>query len=394
MEIPESFGTSQCLTTAKMKAFGARDFIVEDQEEIAGCPRLYRQRYIDHNIVAKQETPILWYGRAIHAALFEMEDKGMTPEDALKSVWPTQLGPAEFSRALDDLNRYMERGGALTTLNTLAQERWLSAVLYVDEKYGPVSFGGVIDLLSLDDEMALHVTDYKSGFTIPTKEAVAKDSQMKGYAWLASQAWDQLGLEEKPRVLVRLDAIRWREIVHEFTPRELDDWALWAEAQARTILRDEAANPVLNPGCGYCPIRMDCKAFKRLPGKGVTLAERQHVQGLDQMITWRTEAKQAMKQLDSAVKEVEGILRGRIQAEGGAVEIDGAVYIERPVEWTEYELAELHSRLGDGFYEVASVSKKAIEDYLARRGERLHGHELEELGRKYPHHTEIRKQTS
>ena len=380
MEIPASpdfFGSKKpTLSVSKIKAYGGAGYELSEGEDIAGCPRLYRQRYIDHNAAAKQESPVLIYGRALHETLDLMERESVSIDDALQQCFPQQLGPKEYQRAREDLEHYLERSED-ASLSVLVTEKVLVAPLM-----DGLDFGGILDRVELDadDLSVVHVRDYKAGFKVPQRADVEGSVQGMAYSWLVWNAWEQIGLPEEPsRVVFHLDSIRWRELVHEYTRTELEDWAEWVRAIARRIWADESAEPVLNPACHYCPVRHDCKAWRRLPGRGPSVPEQMTTQPLDKLIAWQAEARERMKLLDAGVKDVDKILKARIELEGGSVDVEGEVYYMTP--WrqeTDFDLLGILDDMGRDFLaEVATVSKTDLDKALRRRGQRLHGHHLE-----------------
>jgi len=157
----------------------------------------------------------------------------------------------------------MERGGALTTLNNSGAGTLALSGAYLDEVTVPCPSAGSSPAESLDDEMALHVPTKSAHH--PTKKAVAKDSQMKGYALArVTGMGPSSGSKEAPRPGPAGRRSAGGRSSMSSLPRA-GRLALWAESQARTILRDEAALPVLIL-LRLRPILMDCM-LQAAPGK-------------------------------------------------------------------------------------------------------------------------------
>jgi len=93
-----------------------------------------------------------------------------------------------MDEAFTDLRDLMERGGTLTQLHTVAVEQGLSAPLYEDEEFGPIEYFGIIDNVSVDNDVEivprLWAVDYKTDRSPPTKVQVRKWHQRHGYARL------------------------------------------------------------------------------------------------------------------------------------------------------------------------------------------------------------------
>lgn len=358
MRIPKrKDGEEPCLHTQHLRTYGAGGFRLTMQEEMRGCPALYRAKYVDYRVPAGEERWQLSYGTAIHRALYLMEERAIGPEEALEQAWPADLPIELWKEAKADLNRYLERGGPMNRFGTIAVEQHLEALLYEDDEYGPVFFGGTIDWMGIDTEepWVLHVVDYKTNRFPPSREDVKGDVQLMGYDWLVRQHWERyMGDAFQPQVVVHLDAIKYRDVEWRFGEVDLEDWQAWASAIARRILRDEEADPKLNPGCSWCPIKLDCKAFRKLPGLGTTVAEKRAVTRIEQLWEWRCEAAATKKALDAGIEEVDAMLKGKAEADGEFVIGDRRWYVD--VDWKkEWDLQKLQALLGDRFYDVISV---------------------------------------
>jgi len=332
-----------------------------------GCPALYRAKYVDHRVPAGGDRWQLDYGTAIHRALYLMEEHAIGPEDALERAWPAELPIELFKEARVDLERYMARGGPMNRFGTIAVEQHLEAPLYEDEEFGWVWFGGTIDWLGIDTEQpwVLHVVDYKTNRFPPSLEDVKGDVQLMGYDWLARQHWDRyMGDAFQPQVVVHLDAIKYRDVEWRYSDSDLEDWQAWASAIARRILRDEEGDAKLNPGCSWCPIKMDCKEFRKLPGLGVAILEKRVVTKTEQLWEWRQEAAAAKKALESGIEEVDAILKAKAESEGEFVIGDRRWFMD--TQWSkEWDAKKLHGLLGDRFYDVVNVGIGKLEALVA-----------------------------
>jgi CRISPR/Cas system-associated exonuclease Cas4 (RecB family) len=348
---------------SQFRTYGAGELVMDSHEEDRGCPRLYQRKYVDRDIPPEPRNIPMAMGSALHAALeiMERDDKG--PEDALMEAWPASLSDAVWSVALDMLLRYVDRGGPMTKYATLGHEITLQALLYVDEVYGPVYLLGILDWIGvdLDEQSVLHVVDYKSNAAPPSDEAVRRDTQMKGYDWLAAACWKQLMHSGNPRIVVHLDALKYRDVEVRYTAAEREEWRDWAEAVARKILRDEEGKPHLNPGCTYCPVQHDCPKWLELPGLAKSLAMRRRAETPDGLWAQRVEFAAARKLLDDAVKAMDKRLEEELHAQGGSLRIGRELWQEDDA-WTDrVDWRRLHEVLGDDVWRVVSTSKTAIE---------------------------------
>src|SRR4051794_1231366 len=181
MQIPLHDGVPT-LSASQIRTYGAGSFRLDGYENPKGCPRQYRKKYVERVRPFEQTSMPLSYGTAIHQALQVMENEAVGPHEALERVWPADLDMTSWAEAVKDLDAYLERGGPMNLYATIANEIELSAVLYVDEEFGPVAYRGFIDWLGIDteDPGLLHVVDYKTNRFPPSNDAVAGDVQLKG----------------------------------------------------------------------------------------------------------------------------------------------------------------------------------------------------------------------
>jgi RecB family exonuclease len=369
-------------STSQFRTYGATDTVRLGWEADRGCPALYKARYVDRVKKAERTSMPLEYGSLIHDVLHKMERWSVGPEEALAKSWRPELPQEQFKEALDDLAAYMERGGPMNLHGTLDVELSLEAKLYDDGKYGPVYFMGIVDWIGVDSESdrILHVVDYKTNRTPPKVSDLAGDVQLKAYAWLVRENYRRW-MKQKPLIVVHLDAIKFHDVEMRYTDDELDEWQAWAEAVARTILRDEKGKPQLNDGCGWCPIRNDCSVVQNLPQVGKTVAEREFGQDAEEMWQWRKEAAAIRKVLDGRMKEVDKALEEAVVQNGGYMEFaDQAWRIDQSFGNT-VDARGLYERIGDRAFSLLKTSKTAVEEWRKRHApdesfDDLYGREL------------------
>jgi hypothetical protein len=364
MEIPRNDDGFHQVSATQLRTYGAGGFRLLDQEAARGCPRQYHEKYVEHRPEFGQKSFPLLYGSVIHDALYRMEEHRESPEDALAAVWDPDLEPDAWEEAATDLNEYLERGATPTDrFGTIAVEQDLSALLYVDEVYGPVYYRGILDWLGvdLDDPAVLHFVDYKTNRHPPSQDDLKGDVQMRGYDWLIRENWSRYMTTPTPRIVTHLDAIKWREVDWRYTYSEIEAWHSWAVAVVRKILRDEDHEPVLNPGCAYCPVQADCPAFLGLPGVGRRMTEEQPDPGSpdEVRLRWRDEANALRLLLENAVKAIDAEFKNR--AGQVAVYPVGDEEFALVPDWRdEVDVQALHELLGQRFYDVITVGKGKV----------------------------------
>lgn len=365
MRIPNGPTGEMTVSASQIRTFGAGGFQLDSQEQSKGCPRLYYVKYVAKALPEAEPSYPLIYGSMMHDVFHRMERDGVTPDEALVAAFPADGSPEMWAEAKADLTKYMERGASpADRYGTLAVEVELDALLFVDDEYGPVHWRGFVDHIGLDmdEPYVLHVTDYKTNRFPPTVSQVEGDVQLKSYAWLAMQCSEQFGIpRDRVKVVVHLDAIKWREIEVQYTAEEIQDWHDWAVAVCRGILRDEEAKPKVNPGCADCPIRYDCPAFEALPDTAREMAlGLRRMDDPGQRIQWREAANAVRLLLEKEVKAIDAALQEKAVAEGGLVIGDWEWTVGQ--EWHDaWDLRALHRALGEAFYGVVNPVKSRIE---------------------------------
>lgn len=360
MRIPVPDGEQYPMVSASMlRTYGAGGFTLDEQEQERGCPRRWKAKYVDHSI-PDTSSYALDYGSLIHRVLYRMEEDAIGPEDALAEEFDASMAPEAWLEAADDLRKYMERGTPHDRFGTIAVEEPLQALLYEDEEYGPIWFRGVVDWLGidLDDPHVLHGVDFKTNRTPPSVADVYGDAQLKGYDWLIRENWRKWMKVGRPRTVMHLDAIKWRDVEVRFSQDDIDGWHDWAVAVVRAILRDEDAEPSLNPGCAWCPIRDDCPAWLGMPDAASALLQVKP-DDRDDLIAWRERANGLRLLLEKAVAEVDGRFKTDALAEGEIVA--GGFRWTVATKWQpQVDTRRLHELLPDRFYDVVTTTKKAL----------------------------------
>lgn len=358
-------GKEIVFSASQFRTYGATAAALAGWEEPKGCPRVYRKKYVDKSMPPERRSEVLEYGSMMHAVLQVMEESMLSPEDALAKVWSPVLPFEMWQEALTDLNKYLERGGPMTRFGTLDVEISLKALLYEDEDFGPVFYRGIIDWLGLDVEMpsVLHMVDYKTNRHPPSRGDVLGDVQLKSYDWLVRQNWAKWS-EGTPVVVTHLDAIKFKDVEVMYQEHELEEWHDWAVATARSILRDEVGAPSLSVGCNWCSVKSDCEAFAKLPEIGVSLAEREAGETLDEMWVWRENAKRIVKMLDARINEIDKAAVEAVAAGGGEVSFADQRWVLETAWKNEVDMVRLHELVGSEFYGLVTTTKTALNKFV------------------------------
>ena len=175
MQIPKGPNGHPTVSATQLRTYGAGGFLLDQQEQEQGCPRLYKAKYIEKRVPKTDRAYPLVYGAFVHDALFLMEEEDVTPDEALERACPVDGDPARFAVARKDLTAYLERGASpVDRFATIAVETELTALLFVDDEYGPIYWRGFLDWLGLDPDLpnTLHFVDYKTDRTPPRVERV------------------------------------------------------------------------------------------------------------------------------------------------------------------------------------------------------------------------------
>lgn len=392
MQIPK-VDDRMTVSPSQMRTYGAGGFMLDEQETTRGCPRRYKAKYVDKIVEDDEEESYpLKYGTFFHSVMERLHE-GDTPEEALVNAFPADGTPEMMQEARDDLARYLERAAnPLDLYAPLHTEQMLSALLYDDEDYGPVWIRGMIDLIAVDHETpgVVHVIDYKTNRFPPSIEAVRGDVQLKTYDYLVRQNAERLGLPKNVRVRVHLDAIKFREVEVGFTDDDIENWRMWAEAVCRTILRDEKAEPVINPGCDWCPVQNTCPAFQALPEVAEELVEAEDgITNPEVRLRWRNRANEIRLLLEKKVKRIDASFQREAEAKNGLV-VGDTQWTVVPKYTVEVDKRALHRALGNQFYEVVNVVKGRVE--AATRD--FDSHELKQVNdafRSVPNGMEVKK---
>ncbi len=347
------------LHPSKMRAYGAGGFELTPGMEEPGCPRLYRLRY-EESEKSVEMGANLQYGGVIHRAIDQADSVGVLPTEILEEIWPTYLGPERYEEALRDLATFERRHDPYVTL---AREVELTApLLDAGDDHPAIQLAGILDRVAIHprDPHILIVEDYKTNRFPPSRTDLDQWVQGKTYGAVARHHAAKWGIEEPVRIIGRYHALKWQPLEVDLTDDDLDVFVAWARSVAMAILNDDEGAPRLNPGCGWCPVKSTCPAFRNLPGRGSeTLLDRIDRAPLDERARLLPHIKDAIRALEAGKESTEEAIKEKVRHSGPFDPGDGFEFTlqsatRRVV--TDPEL--LHGIMGDDYY----VAKPRLGD--------------------------------
>lgn len=358
MKIPKN-----TVSPSQLRTYGSADVRTEEQEADRGCPRRWKAKYVDR-VKETEASYALSYGSMFHRVMERIVSANVDPHEAILEAIEPDASVEMIDELLADLETYLARPASdVDDMAVLGTEVDLRIPLYVDPEHGQVFIRTIIDWIGIDpdDLGVIHVKDYKSNRSPISGSDLAGDVQMRTYAWAVKQVAARWTSVPDPRVIVHLDLVKFRDYVYEYTADQLDAWHTWAVAMTRTILRDEAALPVLNSNCSSCIVRHDCPALLAAPKNSIAFAERgKKITDLEKGRRWRDEANASRLLLEKAVDAWDERFKATLKKDGPLV-IDGRTYAMEPREINSVDVFAIARLLGTDFPKVATVSKAAIE---------------------------------
>jgi ketosteroid isomerase-like protein len=335
------------------------------------------------------------YGSAIHDAIHRVEE-GDSDEQAVQFAfnrWGRGLEPSDLALLHQDLEVYRSRDFPGTRIVASEEDARVPLMLYRGRQ---VYFRFKLDRLyeRLDRPGSFIHVDYKSSRHAKSEKEVREDLQMWAYNWAIHEFWPECD------DLVQIyEQLRYGQIPTRKTAAARAKIKEWLIAQTTAIIEDENFQPdgllpfQQNEWCEWCPIMESCGVIDQLTE--FSLVE------IAALAPVEKQGRRKVTRLDSApVEEYVERLAQVKSAVGVLKRYDDAVSSllkEMPAErrgLLGYELRErsttkfppealraMHDALGDRFYEVAGVTKTAIEQRVDDDDlQRL----LLELGREEP----------
>jgi len=353
------------LTPTKISTFGggALDLVVGYDEP--GCPLAYHLRYEERR--PRLESEPLLRGRAIHGAIELIEQEAVSLDEALSRSWPAQLGPTGYDEALKHLLEFLSRPDDGT--HTIASEIELKVPLFEHDGQ-TVYAGGIVDRVALDLSLPnlLYVDDYKTSARPLPRSVMETWFQGRHYAFLVRENAD-LFLPDHgriPQIEARIVLTKHGySLPKRFTDYQLDVYREWLISLATQILGCDDPTPVLNPGCSYCDFQMECPAWLSLPGSGKALYERVANANTEELIPLRVEAQKVESACKKIKEQIDVMARDRLEVDKvDELSVDNVtVGIDEAWRDEVVDLRAAHDLMGDEFYDLASLTKGAVEKW-------------------------------
>lgn len=375
MQIPDGPNGFPTLSASQFRKYGTGGFKLESNEDEKGCPRAYHDRYVLKNKHPEEFSYPLVYGGLFHHTLFLMEDKQLTPDEAMEQAFEPHLPQEMWTELREDIENYLSRGAAPSDrYATVGVEMELTALLYIDEDFGPIYYRGFLDWVGVDPEAphVIHGVDYKTNRQPAKVSDLEGDVQMRGYDWLITENRDMFVAQGSAvRVVMHLDVVKFNDVPIAYSRTDIEDWHSWAVAVARKILRDEEHEPILNTGCSYCPIRETCPAYIEMPNLAAevagALANPEGLQDPEKKLAWRDRANALRLQLEKGVKNIDEEFKS-LAMRTGRVVVGGEEFRREADYATVTDVPELRRLLGEEkFMAIVGLSqtavKKAIKDW-------------------------------
>lgn len=367
MKIPDGPNGFPTLSASQFRTYGTGGFELEFNEEPKGCPLKYWSKYVLKEKYPEEFSYPLVYGGMFHHVMFLMEDKGLTPDEAMAEAMQPEYPVEMWTELREDIEKYLSRGAApADRFATLAVEVELTALLYVDEEYGPTYYRGFLDWIGLDPEnpRVIHSVDYKTNRQPARAADLLGDVQLRSYDWLVTECAEAMWGVVSPRVVTHLDVVKFNDVEVAYSRADIEDWHSWAVAMARHIWRDETHEPILNTMCASCPIRETCPAFLGMPTLAAELAgvltKPEGLQDPLRKLEWRDRANSMRLTLEKAVKSIDEEFK-TLAVQQGAVVIGDQQWVTRTDWGTVVDVKKLAGMLGEDFWKIAGVSQTAVK---------------------------------
>ena len=123
---------------------------------------------------------------------------------------------------------------------------------------GDFNINGYIDLVEIDDDGVIRVTDYKSGRFVYTMEDLVDSLQLMMYAIAVFDEWKPTGIE------ISYDMVQMNQIVYRVTKSDIVNAIKRIKRIKQMIEGCRYPKPNLSFKCGWCDFRYKCKTFQKL----------------------------------------------------------------------------------------------------------------------------------
>jgi hypothetical protein len=316
------------------------------------------------------QGPSTAYGSAVHEAIAFAETEVASDEEAVQrafDLYAKWLEPRDLEQLRTDLETYRARDYA--GVRTVAVETELRVPLFEHE--GQTMFLRTrIDRLyqRLDNPGVFIHVDYKSSKWPRSAKQVHEDRQLWLTNFIVHEVWPEC-------VMLRqvYDQLNFGQLRTDKNPEQRALIRDWAIKQVTAILHDDRLDPKKNEWCPWCPILESCSVVREMThyaAAEIAVLAPEHKEGrkivteldpalYDTYVGQLENVAIARKILDRFDARVREVLRempeSRREALGYALKNRSAT------SWPAEAMRAAHEILGDEFYELASLSKTALE---------------------------------
>lgn len=315
------------------------------------------------------------YGNCAHDAIEVIEQTQCSDDEALDAVWPKWqhwLGPNDMDDLKVDLQTYRERSAEGYRL--VGTEIEMRTPLFVHEGE-IIYFRGRIDVLyqRIDNASVFLSRDYKSSRMPKSEKEVHNDIQQWAYNFLVHETYP-----ECETLIQEYDQLKFGVIPTRKNPAQRAQIKAWLVRQVKAMLGDTLFKPQSNDWCYTCPLMPDCRvthlstefwinrlgvlAPEEKVGRKVVVKLTKEEAGFEVYADLLPRAKKAMKVMERFIAAVEEVIR-----EMPADRREELGYrFGKPPEYDSFgpaELRKVQAIMGEDFWHVAGVSKKALADF-------------------------------
>lgn len=354
---------------------------VSDTLDYGECPRRMSFKMRRHTEAGEAPEALNWtnaYGSAIHDAIAYVEDNPFaSDDDAIQEVirrFGAWIDPEDHEQLREDLALYRQRDYA--NVKTVLNEGEIRVPLMQHDGKS-IYFRARIDRLYQRRDnpgIFLHI-DYKSSKWPKTQEEIDSDIQMWAYNWALHEH-----LPEIETLVQNYDQLRYGVVrVGQKNDRQRTMIRDWLRKQVTALLEDDEYGPDgllvprMNQWCPYCPIMESCPvvldltdfALKRILALAPPRKEGRKTvleldgSAFDSYVAPLEDVGVARKVLERYENAVKDALRDMPQAERERL---GYKLTGRSVSvFTPEGIEAAHRVLGDRFYDLAKLSKSAVE---------------------------------
>lgn len=228
-------------------------------ETFMDCPLRHDMKYNKKILPMESDKTAMHFGSLVHQVLEELRMNPI-PENIPKMV-DEAANKMEFDIKLSVITRSKEVLKEWIDNREFGGREVMNTEWRFDKPLpsGDFNINGYIDLVEIDDEGVIRVTDYKSGRFVYTMEDTVDSLQLMMYAIAVFDEWKPSGIE------VSYDMIQMGQIVYKVTKSDIINAIKRIKRIKQMIERcGKYPKPNLSFKCGWCDTRYKCPAFQKL----------------------------------------------------------------------------------------------------------------------------------